>query len=77
MINRKRKLEILWRPELALIQELNQMPKYKEKSKDFVKGKIIERLEKGKINEEVLKKQVSDALMERDYNNISASLQEY
>lgn len=73
----KRKLEILWRPELALIQEMNQMPKYKEKSKVFVKNKIIERLEKGKIKEEVLKRQVCDALMERDYNNISAVLQEY
>lgn len=72
-----RKLEILWRPELALIQELNKMPKYKNKSKYFVKEKIIEWVNKGKINSEELAKQVSLILLERDYNNISAVLQEY
>ena len=45
----KRKLEILWRPELAQLQDWNKMPKYKEKSKAFVKDKIVERLEAGKI----------------------------
>ena len=30
--NRKKKLGLLWRPELAHIQEINGMPKYKEKS---------------------------------------------
>ena len=40
----KKKMEILWRPELAMIQEWNQMPKYKEKSKSFVVGKIAERV---------------------------------
>jgi len=72
-----RKLEILWRPELALIQEWNKMPKYKEKSKIFVRNKIIEWLQNGKIPEESLKKQVSELLMERDYNNISAALTEF
>ena len=73
----KHKLYILWRPELATLQEWNHMPRYKEKSKDFVRGKILERLEKGKIDEAALKKQVSELLMERDYNNISAVLEEY
>ena len=73
----KRKISILWRPELAMLQEWNQMPKYKEKSKDFVRGKIIERLEAGKIEEAKLKEQVSELLLERDYNNISAVLEEY
>ena len=31
-----RKIEILWRPELAHIQELNELPKYAQKSKAFV-----------------------------------------
>ena len=31
-------------PELAHIQELNEMPKYKEKSKQFVIDKIAERI---------------------------------
>lgn len=37
----KRKLSLLWRPELACIQEMNGMPKYKEKSKAFVIDKIL------------------------------------
>lgn len=73
----KNKLSILWRPELAMIQIWNEMPKYNDKSKSFVADKILERLEKGKISEETLKKQMSDLLFERDYNNISAVLKEY
>ena len=73
----KNKLSILWRPELAMIQIWNEMPKYNDKSKLFVVDKILERLEKGKISEETLKKQMSDLLFERDYNNISAVLKEY
>lgn len=73
----KNKLSILWRPELAMIQIWNEMPKYNDKSKVFVADKILERLEKGKISEATLKKQMSDLLFERDYNNISAVLKEY
>ena len=36
------KIEILWRPELAHIQELNRMYAYKQKSKRFVADKIVE-----------------------------------
>ena len=32
----KRKLSLLWRPELAVLQQWNRLPKYKQKSKDFV-----------------------------------------
>lgn len=73
----KRKIEILWRPELAQLQEWNQMPKYKEKSKAFVREKILERLENGKIEEQTLKEQFSDILFERDYSKISEVLKEY
>ena len=48
-------------PELAHIHELNDMPKYKEKSKQFVIDKIAER-----IPEDTLSKQISDALELRD-----------
>ncbi|MGN0496346.1 MAG: sce7726 family protein [Lachnospiraceae bacterium] len=65
----KKKLEILWRPELAGLQELFNMPKYKNKSKGFIIGKMTERLSAGKIEEEILQKQVCDILLERDYNN--------
>ena len=73
----KRKLEILWRLELAQLQDWNQMPKYKEKSKAFVKDKIVERLEAGKIDEAQLKQQVSELLLERDYNNVDEQLAEF
>ena len=59
-------------PELAHIQELNDMPKYKEKSKQFVIDKIAER-----IPEDTLSKQISNALFERDYNEIEHVIQEF
>ena len=68
----KRKIRILWRPELAHIQELNMMAKYKEKSKDFVRKKIIE-----KVPEEILHKQISDELFERDYDKIAEQIKAY
>lgn len=73
----KYKIEFLWRPELALLQELNNMPKYKEKSKAFVREKILEWMESGKIDEAVLKEQISNILFERDYNAIASTLIEY
>jgi hypothetical protein len=72
----KRKLTILWRPELAVLQEWNQMPKYKEKSKAFVVGKIIERIP-AKIPEQKLKEQISELLFERDYNTILETITDY
>ena len=59
-------------PELAHIQELNEMPKYKEKSKQFVIDKIAER-----IPEDTLSKQISNVLFERDYNEIEHVIQEF
>ena len=50
------------RPELAHIQERNNMPKYKEKSKKFVIDKILE-----KVPEETLQLQVCEELLQRDY----------
>jgi hypothetical protein len=72
----KRKLSILWRPELVILQEWNQMPKYREKSKDFVVGKIIERIP-AKIPEQRLKEQISALLFERDYNTIAETIADY
>jgi hypothetical protein len=69
----KRKLEILWKSELAILQAWNQMPKYKEKSKAFVVGKIIERIP-DKIPELKLKEQISEILFERDYNTIQKTI---
>lgn len=45
-MNWKKKLSLLWRPELAHIQALNEMPKYTQQSKRFVIGKIAERIQR-------------------------------
>lgn len=68
----KRKLSLLWRPELAHIQEINHLPQYKQKSKAFVIEKIL-----SKVPEEVLKEQVSQELFERDYNEIGDIIRNY
>ena len=68
----KRKLGILWRPELAHIQELNGMPKYRQKSKDFVVDKILL-----KVSKEALYQQISEELFERDYNEIQETIRKY
>ena len=66
----KRKLSILWRPELSHIQEINGMPKYKQRSKDFVITKIME-----KVPWDLLHKQISEELFQRDYNTINQVIQ--
>lgn len=68
----KRKISLLWRPELVHIQELNQMPRYKEKSKQFVAEKILQ-----SVPEEILRSQISEELFQRDYSKINEALQEY
>ena len=78
----ERKLQILWRPELVELQERNQMPRYKDKSKAFVQKKIVERTtfpegKKGRIEEVDLHRQISEILFERDYTTIAETLQEY
>lgn len=68
----KRKISILWRPELAHIQERNGLPKYKEKSKLFVQGKLLE-----KVPGDVLQKQLCDELFERDYTIIGEQIKQF
>lgn len=72
LVKLKKKLSILWRPELAHIQELNSMPRYKEKSKLFVIDKIAE-----KIPGDILSGQISEVLFERDYNEIENVIREF
>lgn len=69
---KKRKLSILWRPELSHIQEINGMPKYKQRSKDFVITKIME-----KVPWDLLHRQISEELFQRDYNTISEAIKEW
>ena len=66
------KIEILWRPELAHIQELNRMAAYKQKSKRFVADKIVEQ-----VPPEVLTRQLSEESFERDYTKIWETIQTY
>lgn len=68
----KRKLSILWRPELSHIQEINGMPKYKQRSKDFIITKIME-----KVPWDLLHRQISEELFQRDYNTISEAIKEW
>ncbi len=68
----KKKMSMIWRPELAHIQALNNMPKYKEKSKKFVIEKILE-----KVPEETLQLQVCEELFQRDYTEIEGIIREY
>lgn len=68
----RRKIQILWRPELAYIQEMYGMPKYAGKSKEFVRNKIVDR-----IPEELLQKQISEELFERDYTRIGETIWRY
>ena len=66
------KLSLLWRPELAHIQKINQMPKYREKSKAFVIEKIL-----SLVPEQLLQEQISHELFERDYTTIEESIRQY
>ena len=67
-----RKISILWRPELAHIQEKNGMPKYRDKSKLFVANKIVET-----VAYETLSPQISEELFQRDYTKIEETLNEF
>ncbi|MCD7820427.1 MAG: sce7726 family protein [Lachnospiraceae bacterium] len=71
-MHRKQKLSLLWRPELVHIQELNDMPKYAGKSKEFVIDKIL-----ACVPEETLAPQISEELFERDYSTILETINEY
>lgn len=68
----QKKMKLLWRPELAHIQEKNGMYKYASASKDFVRAKILEM-----VPQELLWRQFSEELFERDYTMIGQTLEEY
>ena len=66
------KLKMLWRPEMVKIQEKTAMPKYAYLSKANLIPKIIE-----KVEESLLQELFCEALMERDYNTIAQTINEY
>ena len=71
-VDMKNKITILWRPELAHIQELNGMFRYTDRSKRFVTEKIL-----ATVPGEMLDKQISEELFERDYTKIEETLNEF
>ncbi len=68
----RNQLSILWRPEMAKLQEELGLYKYPGKSKRFVMDYLMEQ-----IPEEELKKYISQTLMERDYSAIAETIAEY
>lgn len=67
-----RTIRILWRPELAHIQETYSLPMYKGKSKDFVRTLIVDRLPA-----EIVHHKISEILFERDYAAMIEQIQEF
>jgi len=57
-----KQLDLLWRPELAHIQEKEAVPKYGNKRRAYIYDKLIE-----KVGAEGLKHDITDELFERDY----------
>lgn len=72
----EKRIQILWRMELAKIQEWNEMPAYKGKSKRFVQEKILAKLSDPGF-EEKLKQQMGELLFERDYTTVAEQIREF
>ena len=66
------KFSILWRPELAKLQEKYMLPAYKAKSKAFVQAALL-----AAVPEEVLHKEISEMLFERDYSKIKEEIETF
>ncbi len=58
----EQKLALLWRSELMQIQKRNGIFKYADKSKAFVRQKMLEKIPAGQLHEDI-----SRELFERDY----------
>ncbi len=68
----KHQIQLLWRPELANIQELKELPKYKGKSKKCVQEMIMDRLDENELKALIIKE-----LFERDYELIARKITDY
>ncbi len=71
-VDSKRKISILWRPELNNILEINHLPKYTGRSKKYVAERIL-----AAVPEDVLTKQICEELFERDYTRIDEIIEEF
>lgn len=77
LVTYEKKLEFLWRPEIAKIQEIHEMPAYRQLSKSGVIAKIAAWIEDGRIAGEVLQGEICELLFERDYNTIFDEINKY
>ena len=66
------KLSLLWRPELAHIQQIMGMHKYDYKSKAFVREKILDTVPKERLDD-----LISEELFERDYEIIRQQINDF
>lgn len=71
-MKREIQITLMWRPELQNILQLNHLPLYQCKSKQYVRQKLLEIMEW-----EVLKPQMCEELFERDYTLWDEDLAEY
>ena len=65
-------LSLLWRPELAKLQENLNLPKYA----GLGKAKLVNRLSE-LITKEIAGREICKALLERDYTTIGSRIDEY
>lgn len=58
----RRKLDLLWKRELFDILDSNGLPKYRQKSRAFIAGQLMKKMDESDLNSAV-----SEELFERDY----------
>ena len=64
------KLQILWRPELNRLLDLNCLPAYRQKSKAYIRKVLLDRVMQNTLNS-----QISEILFERDYSTIDEQIE--
>ena len=64
-VDDRKKITILWRPELDRLLSKNGLPKYAQKSKRFVQEKLL-----GRVSPGVLWPQACEELFQRDYDMV-------
>lgn len=86
ILNRKmkleRKIELLWRPELSIVLEHFQLPKYPGQSKPFIRKRLVEftKLEPKKakyVDANELNIEISEILFERDEEALLEQIKEF
>ncbi len=78
----ERKIELLWRPELSLVLNHFELPKYSSQSKPFIRKRLIEftKLDPQKakyVDRTALNSYISEILFERDEEALLAEIKEF